>query len=223
MFQKSLFDDYLSRYIEELASRPNPDLKLWQECHSNFIEHWDLEKLDFKSMYSNSFKSTISTKLWKGNDYHPREVMLEFIDYDKEIVRSLFRDLLDESREIGGRMERFVFYCDQLLKEIQSKGSKFYGHYHDSFFFVSVYLTFVYPELYAFYDYKVFSSAMGKLNSRDIPSFHDFERYFKVISIFKKFIAEDRVLLELSGSNPMLQNIKGVFLAFDMMRFISKH
>ena len=109
MFQKAKFDKYKEAYKAKLLNDPNPNIVLWNECLFNFISHWDLEYLDLKSMYNHSLKSEINTTLWRGDDYHPKEVMMAFIDYEKEIVRSIFRDLLDERREIGGRMERFVF------------------------------------------------------------------------------------------------------------------
>ena len=223
MFNKSMFDKYLDQYLQVRIKEKNNDLTLWNECFLNFQSHWDLEALDLYTMFSNAFRSTISTRLWKSDDYHPRDVMLEFISYDKEIVRSIFRDLLDDTRDIGGRMERFVFYCDQLLGEIQSRGSKSYSHYHASYFMVSVYLAFTHPEKYTYYGRETFSRAMGKIKAKVDPSIHDFQRYFKVISIFKRFISSHNKILEIEEVYHLNERFGTSIMAYDLLRFIDKN
>ena len=226
MFKKAIFDSYLEKYRRSLIPPANPNLVLWHETLANFKDQWDIETLDFKSMYDRSLKSKINTSLWKGDDYHPKEVVMEFIDYDKEIARTIFRDLLDERREVSGRMERFVFYCDQLLKETQARGSKFYGHYHNGYFMVSLYLTYVYPEKYTLYDYTVFSVAMQSMGTASPPRSHELDRYFKITKIVKKFLCNDEDLVE--SYDALTQKYAydpGIhpFLAFDFLTFVAKN
>ena len=195
MYKKILFDNYCSEYKIFVEDKAEINHVHWLDCLGNYSEIWNIDELDFKTMYNRSLKSSLSTRLWKGNDYHPKEVMLAFIDYDKEIVRSIFNDLYNEQREIGGRMERFVFYCGQLLKEIQDKGSKFSSHYHGDYFMVSLYLTFAYPEKYTFYNYDVFSKAMINMGAKNTPLTNELERYYKIVKVIDKFLSEDEKLV----------------------------
>ena len=225
MFKKLLFDNYCNEYKIFVKNKTEINQVYWQECLANYTEVWNMDELDFKTMYNSSLKSSINTRLWKGNDYHPKEVMLAFIDYDKEIVRSIFNDLYNEKRELSGRMERFVFYCGQLLKEIQVKGSKFSGHYHDDYFMVSLYLTFSNPEKYTFYNYDVFSKAMINMGAKNAPLTNELERYYKIVKVIDKFLSEDEVLMDTIKMKTIdsKYNKKTLLDVYDFLLFVANN
>ena len=195
MFNKQLFDNYSKGYAENIEHRDEHHFLPW-ECLQNFKEHWDIEAIDFKSMYDRSFQSKMSVRLWKRDGYFPKEIMLEFIELDKEFARSMFRDLFDESKEIDGRVNRFVFHCKIFLGEVKKRKQLADAHYHDDLFMPSLYLAFNYPNDYTTYSYGLFRGFMEKLGARKIPQVDDVERYFKVMRIVQKFLMEDEALLE---------------------------
>ena len=88
---------------------------------SNYRRHWDLSELDLKKMYADSFSSQVSGRLWGGTVDSPRSIMMSFIDINKEFVRSMFRDLHNESKDLSMRINRFSFHCDQLLELLQKE------------------------------------------------------------------------------------------------------
>ncbi|NNF36055.1 MAG: hypothetical protein HKN68_18265, partial [Saprospiraceae bacterium] len=173
MINKAKIDAYIRAYVEALPGKEKVELMLWDDCLYNFKTNWDLEYLDFLSNFKQSFKSTISTRLWKGDNFYPIDVMQEYITYEKEIMRSLFRDLLDESKSIDGRIQRFVFYCDQLLSEIKDRGKVYPDHYHEDYYMPSMYLSFRYPNQYWFYDIVLLRIVLRKLDDKNIPPAHD--------------------------------------------------
>lgn len=195
MINKKLFDSYAERYAQVIEARDEHHLLPW-ECLQNFKEHWDIEAIDFKSMYDLSFQSKMSVRLWKRDGYFPKEIMLDFIDLDKEFARSMFRDLYDESKEIDGRVNRFVFHCKIFLGELKKRKQLEDAHYHDDLVMPSLYLAFQYPDNYTTYSYGLFRGFMEKLGARKIPQVDDIERYFKVMRIIQKFLIEDDSLVE---------------------------
>jgi len=195
MFNKQLFDSYSARYTDSIEQRGEHHFLPW-ECLLNFKEHWDIEALDFHSMYDRSFQSKMSVRLWKRDGYFPKELMLEFINLDKEFARSMFRDLYDESEEIDGRVNRFVHHCKIFLQELKKRKQMADAHYHDDLFMPSLYLAFKYPDEYTTYSFGLFRGFMEKLGARKIPQVDDIERYFKVMRIVQKFLIEDASLIE---------------------------
>ena len=63
--------------------------------------------MDFAQMFNESFKSQISNSLWGGSVNSAKSVMLTFIENNKEYVRSMFKDLYNEDRDINMRINRF--------------------------------------------------------------------------------------------------------------------
>src|SRR5690606_6359721 len=106
-------------------------------------------------MYDQSLQNSQSRRLWVGENFFPKEMMLKFTGLQKEYVRLAFRDLFNESKDISGRMDRFIFYCDELLGEYKSVNPKSIEnrHFHDeNYHMISLYLAFEFTENYTFYD-----------------------------------------------------------------------
>lgn len=189
MINKGIFDKYCDDYMKNVAARKGKQYLEW-ECQNNFLKSWDIEALDFATMYDKSLKSNISVRLWKQEEHYPKELMLKFINLDKEFVRSMFRDLYDEDKEIDGRMSRFAFHCESLLEALVKLEPKQDNHYHASHRMPSYYLSFRYPELYAPYQYYSFKAFMEKMGARKIPTTDDMERFFKVMRVCYKFLSQ---------------------------------
>jgi hypothetical protein len=225
MINKAKIDAYIKAYVKALPGKQAENLILWDDCLSNFQKTWDIEYLDFSSNFKRSFKSTISTRLWKRDNFYPIDVMEEFIAYEKEIMRSLFRDLLDESKSIDGRVQRFVFYCDQLLSEIKDKGKVYPDHYHGDYYIPSMYLSFRYPGQYWFYDISLLRTVLRKLDDKNIPPSDDLVRYYKILNLLSNLLSKDEDFNKWVVSFGLQLKYKGPsrMWAYDLMLYISHH
>jgi len=163
-----------------------------------FQDSWDLSKPNLEKMYDASLKNTQTTRLWKGNNYTPKRMMLLFATMAPDYVRHCFKDLFEEEKNIADRVDRFIFYCDELLIEYKTQNglSIENNHYHD-YSIISLYLTFCFPTQYTFYDFFTFQKSMLHLGSRNIPEQNDVERFFKISRTLWKFLEKDEAVWEL--------------------------
>lgn len=120
-------------------------------------------------------------------------MMLEFWKMDAQMVRMMFDDLFNETRNVEGRIGRFVFGCDELLNDFRRKFplSAENDHFHGDHRMIALYLAFRYPELYAPYDFPTFQRTMTHFGARDIPQQNDLPRYFKVLRTLTAFLEKD--------------------------------
>jgi hypothetical protein len=194
--------DTISKYKSYLRSNPQHDPYWKWESLRIFQENWNIEALDFRSMYDRSLQNSRTRRLWKRENYEPKDMMLKFIDLNSEFVRYMFQDLFNENKEVDGRIDRFVFHCDELLREYKESRPRSIenSHFHDdNYGMVSLYLAFRYPELYAPYDFELFRRLLLSFGSRDVPKVNDLGRYFKVMRTVYKFLQKDGEVLETHG------------------------
>ena len=141
-------------------------------------------------MYAESLHSDISNRLWIGVDYHPKESMITFLKYEKEFIRSMFRDLFNEGKDLQMRISRFIFHCDELRKQIKKREPKLLHHYHDEKMVVN-YLMLNDPQRYTYLDLVSFRKAMEAMQARNIPEHITIESYTKLMRIIQNFIKAD--------------------------------
>jgi len=165
----------------------------------NFQSNWDLEALDFKDMFNRSFSSKISGRLWGGSVNSAKSIMLTFIEKHKEFVRSMFRDLLDEKKDVVMRMKRFTFHCDQLLRELQDIDKKVVVHRHN-LRMISVYLGFVYPNVYTIYDYKSFAKCLKLFESKNVIEEFEIDKFFTMSRTLLTILSKDEELVDAHRS-----------------------
>ncbi len=193
-------NDTIAQYAAFLQSNPQHDPYLPWESQRIFQQHWDVEALDFRTMYDCSLENSRSRRLWKREHYEPKEMMLRFIEMNREFVRQVFQDLFNEGKEIEGRIGRFSFHCDELLAAWHEErpASKLNSHYHnDGYQMVALYLAFRYPNQYVLYDFEVFRKLMELLGSRDLPKVDDLGRYFKVMRTIFGFLKKNEEIFAL--------------------------
>ena len=119
-------------------------------------------------MYDKSLSSNISARLWGGSTNSAKSVMLQFIDLNKEFVRSMFRDLYTEDKDLSLRISRFKVHCSELLAVMQKAGSPMSHHFHNDEE-VSIYLAFNNPDTYNLFNYGPFNIMMNRLEAKNIP------------------------------------------------------
>ncbi len=219
--QKALAD-----YENFLKSGSPSETRLYYwESLRIFQENWNIESTDFAQMFDQSLQNTQTRRLWNRENYEPKRIMLLFISMQSDFVRQLFSDLFNESRDIAGRMDRFVFYCEELLEDYRRMNpvTKENSHFHnDNYQMLSLYLAFRYPERYAPYDFQVFQDLMIRLGSPDIPQNNDPERYFKVMRTLQGLLHKQSNLLQLHEARinaPAYYAGESLLLAFDFACF----
>lgn len=190
---------------------------LW-EAQNHFCQHWNTEAADFADMYDHCLQSSVSRRLWSREHYAPKAMMLEFARQEPEMVRLAFRDLFDETRDIEVRMDRFLFYCNELLRDYKSRNYKpmFNRHFHDDeSAMISLYLAFRYPERYALYQHAAFIGMLRDLGSPDLPPAPDPARYFKVTRTLFQMMVKDDELMALHQRRFQPEEGRGLMLVFE--------
>lgn len=210
----------IENFKNHLKSNRRFDHIYMYESQKTWKNRWDFENIDLKTTYDQSLENSETRRLWIGEHYEPKIVMLKFLDMQKEFVRVMFRDLFDETKEVVGRADRFIYHMDILLEEYKSinRTSIENRHYHDdNYQIISLYLAFEFPEKYAYYDFEVFQIFLKKLGVRDIPKVNDLGRYFKVLNTVYKFLEKDEELMELHRKRLSDRHFseKSLLLAFE--------
>ncbi len=192
-----LIKERLEKYKAHLRSVDFMDSAYKWDAYRHFKDNWDVEALDFRSMFEKSFGSEKSLRLWKKENYFPKEMMLRFIDNDKEFVRVMFWDLLDESKDIEMRIDRFKLYCDEMLIRIQREDMKAADHFHGNYEMIFVYLCFIYPDRYCLYNFDAYRQFMVNVESKNVPRFHSPLQYVKMMKAVRKIMEGDEELTQI--------------------------
>lgn len=185
-------ENYITQFKKQLTRRASQhSLFKWESLH-NFQKNWDLENDDLAAMYNRSLQNTQTVRLWKDRQYFPKQIMLLFCEMQPDYVDFAFKDLFNEEKSIDGRVDRFIFYCDELLAAYKEKNPlKVENNHYHHYRIISLYLCFRYPEQYTLYNFDVFKKTMQNLGSRAIPKINDIERYFKICRTLWKFLEKD--------------------------------
>ena len=188
----NLINQYKDRFKEHLKSDKLRDERFKYENLSNYRQHWDLDELNVLSMYSRSYTSKTSNRLWGGSQNSGKEVMEQFIDMDKEFVRSMFRDLFDEKKAVNLRIDRFTFHCDELLGVLQRQHKKVDRHFHSTPELPFLYLCFEAPLTYPLYDFDLFSKALELFEVKSPLQSYEVERYHKLSKAIFTILSKDQ-------------------------------
>jgi len=192
-----LIKKQLSHLNEKLGSDDEYSESYKWESLNNYTQNWDLSALDLINMYDNSFKSNISNRLWFADQYEPKRMMLEFIKMQPHFVMDMFRDLLNDKKDLMMRINRFIYHCDDLLRMLQKKDDQYYSHFHSDYRMISVYLTFHDPEKYTIYDYSAFKNYMKNIGAQKVPMENELPKFFTLMkSLYTNFILKDETLLK---------------------------
>lgn len=190
---------YISDYKKHLHSTRDFEEGYKWESLQIFQNNWDIEATDFGKMYDASFQNSETRRLWKGDNFFPKEMMLKFIEMTPDFVRNMFRDLFDENKDLENRISRFQFCCDSLLSEYKSKFPLTIEnrHFHLENHMISMYLCFRFPEQYSLFEYPAFKQAMINIGVTNVPTPFDIARFFKVARTLSTFLQKDQELINL--------------------------
>ena len=193
----------IAHFKKHLRSKNRFDYLYLFEAQRNWQEAWDVGLPDLALVYDRSLQNTQTRRLWKRENYEPKAMMLKFIGLQEDLVRDMFGDLFDESKEIIGRVDRFLFHADVLLEAYKDKNRTTIEnrHFHDDDYqIISLYLALEFPDLYAYYQFRSFRRFLVVIGSLDVPEINDLGRFFKVMRTVYKFLEKDEEVLSLHKS-----------------------
>jgi hypothetical protein len=226
--QVKLLNQAFDQYKQFLRSpQADRNLYIW-ESQRIFQENWGLEAGDLAKMYDQSLQNSRTRRLWRRESYEPKDTMLRFIGLSGDYFLQMFTDLFDESKSIEGRVDRFVFYCDQLLQDYRNRYPHRIdtNHYHDDGYqMISLYLAFRFPDAYTLYRYDSFRLFLEKMGVANLPLANDFPRFVKVSRTVYKLMQKDEELMDLhrsrlqEGVHYMGDSLLGVY---DFMEMVIK-
>lgn len=219
---QSAVTDY-KNWLQSVKQHPN--VYKWESVQ-HFQDNWTLDTPDPVAMFERCFQNSETRRLWQTENWEPKRMMQEFWKFDPMTVRLMFEDLFNETRPVDGRIGRFLFGCDTVLRDFKKAKPTTVdnNHYHDDFQMIALYLAFRYPESYALYDFPVFQNAMVYFGARDIPQQNDLHRYFKVLRTLMTFLDKDpEVEIALNRHLLPKRHFQGktMLMAEDFCRFVT--
>lgn len=123
-----------------------------------FQDTWNLDAPDFLSMFWES--TSLHVNLLVSVNRFPRNMVKEMCEAEPDSVRSMFRDLYDESKPLQERIQRFIAESDRIRAEHWPQKS----HYQD-INAISTYLWLRYPDKYYIYKYSEIKATAEALGS----------------------------------------------------------
>ena len=201
---------------------------LW-ETQAQYQQHWSLEVplAGLPDMYDRALQNYTDRSHWKSDNYYPKEMMLRFAKAYPDMVEATFKDLYNERREIDGRLDRFLYHCDQMLAQYKEDHPHRTdnNHYH-TYHTASLYLAMRYPMLYSVYEGRLFEQVLAAVGAKPVaPGIDDVPRYFKVCRTLYRFLAKHDPLLKAHARR--LQPDKhyteeSLLLVYDFARWVAR-
>jgi hypothetical protein len=218
---------YFADYSAWLCGREADARLYYWDSQRRWQQHWDMQAPDLRAGFQAALDNARTRRLWSREGFEPKRMMLLFMEMEPEFVRSMFIDLFDEKRDLSGRADRFVFYCDQLMSQYRERFplKKEGSHYHnDDYGMVSLYLTFQYPNRHAPYEAGRLRSLLERLGAPDLPVGGDFERHAKVMRTIYQLMQKEGALManHRARLDPSLHYMDdSLLLAFDFACFVT--
>ena len=218
---------FIAEYQEWLPTpAAHARLPYW-ETQQNWQAHWESTTDDWATMYNQALDNGTTRRLWKREAYAPKEMMMHFLALEPDFVRSMFSDLFNEDKDVHGRADRFIFFCDQLLDVYRRKypARNDTSHYHDDGYqMISLYLACQFPMVYTPYNAEVQRSFLQKVGAAKVPLAGDFPRHVKLMPTLYKFLNQEPELLAHHQTRLLPKHYPGesLLLAFDFVHFVAE-
>ena len=103
------------------------NLYLWESVE-NFQNSFDLETEDLQKSFDLALQNSTSRSLLTMEAKFPKEMMLNFIKMDADMVRWTFKDLFRHENSLDGRLNRFLFHCSLTLFSPSKSLNKMHIH-----------------------------------------------------------------------------------------------
>lgn len=189
---------YLAKFPEWIATEEAQALLPLWETQQNWQTHFNVEARDLAAVYDAALDSKTNRRHYRRGGYDPKTAMLKLMRWEPDFVRDAFRDLFSEDRQLEGRIQRFVFYVNELFNRYLDQHPKEHlptHHHDDDYNMVSLYLTGQYPATYAPYSTSLLMLVCSRLGAKEIPPAADFPRFTKLLKTLRRFLTEDEATM----------------------------
>ncbi len=196
---KNMIDFIIASYIKEFSRLIEEEQYKWKAV-KHFIENWDIDSDDFATMFKEAFSK--HGNLLNSANYNPYKMLCLFAENYPEEIRVAFKNLYDDSLELGSRVLEFQKTIKLLFKRLQEdlpKNEKMKSTYQDAHA-ISTYLFFRYPEKYYIYKYGIYDSFRHIISFAEEKLYNkvDINRllnYFNMCDKFRTYIIKNEELL----------------------------
>jgi len=225
MFDKKIFENYLTTYKQDFLPTWWNDEKYKWEMVKHFQDNWNIEAENFSEMLKESLAKT--DNLLAANFNFPCTVLLNmFAKNEPETVRKMFCELFDEKIDVWERIDNFKSESSNLLK----KYGKSKEQHHQTENAISIYLWLRYPEKYYIYKFGVVKKVSEVLKSNFIfktghyeDNIRDFYKFYDEICEELQKDKEIAAILKNNLTENCYLDTELKTLTQDFGFYISKH
>ncbi len=203
--RENLMQEVLNQYVAELPKKW-PDEKYKWEAVQCFQDHWDMDVDDFSTMFERA--TAKSANLLASVHFTPRRMMLEFIKYDAEEVRSMFAMLYDETQSLETRIHNFMNRAEAMRRMHTPNAKNAYQNTNA----ISTYLWLRYPDKYLIFKSTEYTTVVKKTgmdysikqNGKISEMIKGFKMYAELHQILTSSHKAKEVISKLRDNNPKL-------------------
>ncbi len=187
-----LIESAIERFITMQLREDNTD---WYFPHGlvyTFHSRWTSPNSEtLYEMYDACLYSPYSKRWWQRQQHRQKEMMQLLIKAEPELATMAWKDLANEAASLEGRLGRFEYYCNELLKthRHQHPGALETWHQQDASM-LSLYLAGLFPDRYTLYPgldvFRLFCLLVG---SPEIPLIDDLVRYMKIAKVVQIYLS----------------------------------
>ena len=168
------------------------------ECRKCFVEAWDIKTHKWADMVAASMSKA------EGQDsYNLHNISAELIKSPAEyedIIRSLFGDLLNQNKDLMGRVQRWQFGWSEINSNLHRTTRKM-PSFQSDLLTISIYLSLVYPDEYIPYNLQGMNAFLKKVGARAPLQPYDYERYAKLTkTIYTILCKNEKLTLEYNNA-----------------------
>jgi 5-methylcytosine-specific restriction protein B len=189
----------IREYKNNFAQINSEERYKWQAVKC-FRDNWDFGASDFAKMLKNSLAK--SENLLTSNHYYAKKMIVEMAEKQPEIVRQMFADLFDETKNLTERVQKFKDKSSDFV--VEHKDEEPVWNATNSFqdlHAVSVYLTFMYPEKYYIFKSEIFRKFAKRISYTNVPKQGKTENliaYKDMCDKIREIVLQDESLTEMS-------------------------
>lgn len=198
MIDNIRFQELLKEYKNELKGPRWDDEKFKWQAVKGFQDNWDIEAIDFCTMLKNSLDKTFN--LLASSHYFSGKMIKEFAEKEPEIVRQMFMDLFDESKDLYGRMVSFKAQSKQLVNKHWDPGKSDFQTENT----LTTYLWLRYPDKYYIYKFEEAKSLANELKTNYVFKAGDYknnvENFIKLYDELSQELCKDLELKQIVQS-----------------------
>jgi len=202
MLDTEILNQILLDYKKDFVTEQWPHEKFKWQAIKHFQENWDIDAPDFQSMFGKA--TELCGSLLTSVHYFPRGVLMDINKDGTEYLRSMFKDLFDESKDLAERVERFEKGADVLKEKFYdyAKSANKESQHFQNRNSISTYLWLRYPDKYYIYKYSEYSAAAKKLETDFQP-----KRKKSIDNLIKGFEMYDAIRENLAKDDELVQQL----------------